>query len=254
MEAFFLLILGVYGCVWGSFLTVVGLRLPISQPLVFARSACPNCQHVLTAKELIPVFSILHQKGRCRHCCQPISFLYPIIELTSAISLCLIYIYTGPDLFSLASSLVLLSFGIVFSVSDLTYQVLPDKIMLWFLAAVFAVHTLNSMEFFLVYLSTGIGFFFFFYLFYLFFQNGIGGGDVKCYGILGFLLGYRTCVLALLLACLLVLALHLPLLLAKKITPQHTIPFAPFIFIGAFLAYLTGPTFYGWLDLVVFIQ
>ena len=253
MQEVYLMILCVYGFVWGSFLTVVGLRVPLNQPLAFARSACPNCHHVLTAKELIPVFSILHQKGKCRHCRQHISLLYPIIELASAASFCLIYLSVDHHVFALATSGLLLTFGIVFSVSDLTYQIMPDRIMRWFAAVVFTVHIFNGMKDFLFYSVTGVAFFLLFYLFYQHFPNSIGGGDVKCYGILGFLLGYQTCVLALLLACLLVFAVYLPLLLVKKITPQQAIPFAPFIFTGAFLAYLISPAFYEWLSLFLFI-
>lgn len=254
METVYLLILCVYGVVWGSFLTVVGLRVPLKQPITLSRSACPNCHHVLTGVELIPVFSILYQRGKCRHCHQRISLLYPIIELVSAASFCLIYLYVDHHIFNLATSGLLLTFGIVFSVSDLTYQILPDRIMRWFAAAAFMLHILNGMEDFWFFLLTGIGFFLFFYLFYLCFPTGIGGGDVKCYGVLGFLLGYRTCILALLVTCLLVFALYIPLLIAKKITPQHIIPFAPFIFAGAFLAFLTGPDLYAWLELMLFFQ
>lgn len=254
MQVVYLLILCVYGFVWGSFLTVVGLRVPLNQPLLFNRSACPNCHHVLAGKELIPVFSILHQKGKCRHCHQHISLLYPTIELVSAASFCLIYLYADHHIFDLATLVILLTFGIVFSVSDLTYQILPDRIMLWFAVAVFGAHLLNGMEDILFYSATGIMFFLLFYLFYQRLPNSIGGGDVKCYGILGFLLGYQTCVLALLLACLLVFAVQVPLLLVKKTNPQQAIPFAPFIFTGAFLAYLVGPAFYEWLHLFLFIQ
>lgn len=254
METIYLLILCVYGVVWGSFLTVVGLRVPLKQPITLSRSACTNCHHVLAGVELIPVFSILYQRGKCRHCHQRISLLYPIIELVSAASFCLIYLYVDHHIFNLATSGLLLTFGIVFSVSDLTYQILPDRIMRWFAAAVFAVHVLNGMKDFLFYSATGIVFFLLFYLFYQRLPNSIGGGDVKCYGILGFLLGYQTCVLALLLACLLVFAIQIPLLLVKKVNLQQAIPFAPFIFTGAFLASFIGPVFYEWLTLLILIQ
>ncbi len=253
METVYLLILCVYGVVWGSFLTVVGLRVPLNQPITVSRSACPNCHRILSAKELIPVFSFLHQKGKCRNCGQQISLIYPIIELVSAAAFCLIYVTSNDQLFQIISPGLLLTFGIIFSVSDLTYQILPDRIMRWFATTVFAAHLFNDMQDFLLYSASGIIFFLLFYLFYRIFPDSIGGGDVKCYAVLGFLLGYQTCVLGLLLACLLVFAVYLPLLLAKKITSQRVIPFAPFIFTGAFMAYFIGPAFYEWLNLLLYI-
>ena len=247
MVFFSLFPLMIYGLIWGSFLTVVGLRAPMKQPFVFSRSCCPNCQHALSPKELVPLFSMLFQKGKCRHCKHPIALLYPLTEITTAFLLVMNFLWTQPDWIEFTNLFLLLSFGTVFSISDLTTQILPDKIMGLFLTTVFLFQLLAHPETISYYLLCGVGFFSFFYLFYLLFPDSIGGGDVKYYGILGFLLGYQTTVLALLLACSAACIFYFPVYLSNKRSKVQPIPFAPFISLGAYVAFLISPLFFNYL-------
>lgn len=72
------------GLLVGSFLATLVLRLPKGEPVVFSRSACPQCGHVLGATELVPLLSWLFQNRRCKACRGRISAFYPIMELASA--------------------------------------------------------------------------------------------------------------------------------------------------------------------------
>ena len=65
----------------GSFLGTLAVRLPSGEPILVARSACPECGATLHARELIPLASWLAQGGKCRSCKAPISAFYPAIEL-----------------------------------------------------------------------------------------------------------------------------------------------------------------------------
>lgn len=242
----------LYGSVWGSFLTVAGLRIPLRQPFVFSRSACPHCKTALAPIELIPVLSILFQKGRCRHCKQPIALLYPLTELAAGLLGAFSIWYVHMDWNSMATLFLLISFGILFSVTDLTYRILPNKLMLCFLAAVFFVHIVFRPAAFIPHLLTGIGFFAFFYLFYLLFPDSIGGGDVKCYGVLGILLGYQTTLAALLFASGSACLVYFFLRFFKDFRKDTPIPFAPFIFIGAYVSYLFSPQLLFYLNAFLF--
>ena len=86
-------------------------------------------------------------------------------------------------------------------------------------------------------MCVGLGFFSFFYLVYHFSSTPIGGGDVKLLGIIALLLGYHSSIVALLFASLSAILVYLPLMFSKKISYHHPIPFAPFIFLGTFIAY-----------------
>lgn len=239
--------LTIYGLIWGSFLTVVGLRAPLNQSFVFSRSCCPHCQHVLSSKELVPLFSILFQKGKCRHCKHQITLLYPLAEFATACLFVICFLWEQPNWLAFGSLFLVLSFGMIFSISDLTTQILPDKIMSLFFILVFLFNWIGRSEFFFSYLICGIGFFTFFYSFSFFFPHSIGGGDIKYYGVLGFLLGYQTTALALLLACSIACAVYLPLRFIKKHNRNQPIPFAPFIFLGAYISCLISPLFFSYL-------
>lgn len=71
-----------FGLIIGSFATALVYRLPRGLDWVSARSRCPSCGHVLGVPDLVPVFSWLFLRGRCRHCGTKIPARYPLIELS----------------------------------------------------------------------------------------------------------------------------------------------------------------------------
>jgi leader peptidase (prepilin peptidase)/N-methyltransferase len=91
---------------WGSFLNVVGYRI-IRGKSLFGRSKCPYCKTPISWYDLIPVLSWLMLKGRCRECKKPISILYPLIELLTALIFSLMVLYINPRYW--------LGYGIFFS-------------------------------------------------------------------------------------------------------------------------------------------
>jgi leader peptidase (prepilin peptidase)/N-methyltransferase len=86
IDIWFVAYLGLLGLVVGSFLNVVAWRLPRRQSIVRPSSACPACSHQLSVMDLVPVFSWLFLRGRCRYCGALISVRYPLVEtLTGAV-------------------------------------------------------------------------------------------------------------------------------------------------------------------------
>lgn len=104
-----MLSLGLIFLCWGSFLNVVACRLLVQQSLL-GRSQCPGCHHTLSWYHLIPVGSWLALRGRCAFCQQPISWLYPAIELLTALSLTALFLtrdlYSFFAYFTLTSALI----------------------------------------------------------------------------------------------------------------------------------------------------
>ncbi len=76
----------VLGLVWGSFLNVVGYRLMSGDSLFGCRSRCPRCTALIRWYDLVPVVSYGMLRGIARCCRAPISWLYPIIEIFSAVA------------------------------------------------------------------------------------------------------------------------------------------------------------------------
>ncbi len=91
-----ILVFALLGLIVGSFVNVLIHRLPVmilaseDNPasdfnLMTPRSHCPHCHHRLQWFELIPLFSYIFLKGRCRHCTQGISLRYPAVEIVTAV-------------------------------------------------------------------------------------------------------------------------------------------------------------------------
>jgi leader peptidase (prepilin peptidase)/N-methyltransferase len=74
---------GLTGLLFGSFLNVVIYRVPAGISLSYPPSHCPECKHPISPLENIPVVSWLALRGKCRHCSQPIPLRYPATELAT---------------------------------------------------------------------------------------------------------------------------------------------------------------------------
>lgn len=79
---------------WGSFLNVVAFRLLHNHPFFAPRSQCPSCKTKLAWYDLIPVISWYMLNARCRTCKTSIHWLYPLIELLTALTFTLLFLYT----------------------------------------------------------------------------------------------------------------------------------------------------------------
>lgn len=236
LDILFLLILWFTGCCVGSFLMVIGTRIPIHQSIIAPRSHCSNCQTPLQPYQLIPLISYFSQHGKCSHCSIKISFCYPIIEATAGFSYLYAYLKftNAPEQFNIA--MLLISFSLIFIVSDVFYQLLPNSIMLCFLFLTILIH-LNtfSSQFF-----SGFSLFCLFLLVTYLSPDGLGGGDVKLAGVLGWLLGFKLALISILIACLAAFSYFVFLFTYKKADLTTKIPFAPFLLCGALIVYFSA--------------
>lgn len=123
------LIVVAFGLIFGSFMNVCILRLPLGKSIVRPRSQCPGCHSPIAWYQNIPVFSWIALRGRCASCAQPISPRYPFVEaLSGAIALALWLVY-GPDPRFLIATPFALALVVLFF-TDLDHQLLPDAVTL----------------------------------------------------------------------------------------------------------------------------
>lgn len=77
----------VVGGLFGSFLNVIGYRVPIGRSVVAGRSACPACGQPVRAYDNVPVLGWLILRGRCRDCGTAIPSRYALVEAGCGLAL-----------------------------------------------------------------------------------------------------------------------------------------------------------------------
>ncbi|MEC1759139.1 prepilin peptidase [Schinkia azotoformans] len=242
---FFLSYLFVIGLIFGSFFNLVGLRIPENLSIVKPRSACPNCNHQLTAVELIPVISFLIQRGKCKNCSSKISPIYPTFELITGILFAFSFYYFGLTT-ELIVSLTLISMLIIIVVSDIKYMLIPDKVLIFF-APLFIIERIfipldpwwNPI------LGAAIGFGLLL-LIAIVSRGGMGGGDIKLFAILGLVLGWKLVLLAFFMSTLFGSIFGIIGLLIKKVERGKPMPFGPYIALGTIVTYYWGEILINW--------
>ncbi len=133
------------GLIFGSFFNVVGLRLPQKIPFSNDRSVCPQCNHTLSWYELIPVLSYILQTGKCRYCNGEISLIYPVTELLTGGLFAFSYDLIGFNL-ELIVAILLISMLVIILVSDITYLLIPDKVLLFFLPIFIIIRIIQPLD------------------------------------------------------------------------------------------------------------
>jgi prepilin signal peptidase PulO-like enzyme (type II secretory pathway) len=235
-----------FGLIVGSFLNVVIYRYNTGQT-VGGRSMCLSCSKMLHWYELVPVFSYLAQRGKCRGCRVAVSSQYVIVELLTAIIFTLIFNFQFPifnefstqAIFKLILSLIVSAILIVITVYDLRHKIIPDGLVYAFIILSFITLIGNwKLEIGNFDLVSGCLIFLFFASLWLISQGKwMGLGDAKL-GI-GWFLPFPQNVSAVVLSFWTGALVGILLLLAKwkKTTLKSEMPFAPFLVLGFFLAY-----------------
>ena len=238
MEILFSIYFLIFGLLIGSFLNVVILRLPAEKDLVKARSACPKCGTQLKWWHNIPVFSYIFLRGKCAFCGERISWRYPLIEIFTG----LVAFWLMPKSFSMGSiGLFVFYFTVacVFIchfVIDLEHHLLLDKLNIYLLALflAFSVFTFH-WSYWLIGGLIGFGMpLLVTWLFYkLRGQVGLGGGDIKLFGILGIYLGPTGVMFTIFFSCFVGAILGLLLISMKKLSREKPMAFGPSILLVA---------------------
>jgi len=247
------------GLFTGSFLNVCIDRLPAGQSLIRPPSHCPTCQQKLGIFDLVPLFSYLWLRGRCRYCQAPIPVRLPIIEGASGLIFAGLYCKFGLGL-ELAIALVYACLLTIIFVIDLERQLVLDIVvypgMVVALAFSFfwpgvggtgAIEAGGLRISRLLSALAGGGFgLALMALPYLIYRRGMGLGDVKLGALIGLMTGYPLAIMAWLLS---VIAGGLAgvLLLGFRVKGRRDpIPFAPFLATSAMITLLWGQVIYRW--------
>jgi len=235
---------------WGSFLNVVAHRSIAGVPFLKKRSMCPNCQNLIPWYYNIPVFSFLVLRGKCACCKKGISWLYPFIEVLTAVFMTpLVFYVHGP--FQFLAYFVFFSALIVSTRTDFQAMVIPQIFTLWLVpfALLFAFYGLLRITFLWSVLGAvfGYGILWLVAALFKFFtkKEGLGVGDMELLCLIGAFMGPLCVWTTIFVASIsgLVYSLFIFRVCPKKI------PFGPFLALGAvlyfffqdfFIAFLLG--------------
>jgi prepilin signal peptidase PulO-like enzyme (type II secretory pathway) len=247
------IILFILGLAFGSFFNVVilrydGERALFSSRALGGRSHCPHCRATLRWYELIPLLSFLSQGGRCRHCHVRLSPQYPIVELLTA--LLFIFVWQSAASAALAALwIAVFSALLLLSVIDLRLGLIPDELIILLCAAGLCVLFASGADLALWWnrlLGAGVGLGIFGGLRLLTRGRGMGMGDVKLAVPLGLLFGWPSIVGVAMAAFILGAVAGIAAILFQKKTMQSTIPFGPFLVLGAVMVFFWGPAIINW--------
>jgi len=252
VEIVLIFLFAILGLAIGSFLNVCIDRLPRNESIVFPPSHCEGCQHKLAAKDLIPVFSYLRLRGRCRYCQASVPRRLFWVELATGLIFALLFWHYG-----LSAELGVMIFYaclfIVIFVIDLEQGLILNKVaypgmVVASLLALYPWPWLNEsivMRVAYAALGGGIGFGVFL-LIALASRGGMGWGDVKLAALIGLAVGFPLVFLAIIMGAILGGIVAVALVIAKKRKRRQTIPFGPFLALAAMVTLLWGSNILSW--------
>ena len=271
-SALFLSIIFVVGLLVGSFLNVVAYRLPVMmnrrwrqecqdylgqksetdppeqvEPfnLMWPRSRCGHCGHMISWWENIPVLSYLFLRARCRGCQQKISVLYPLVEVITAVISVVVAWRFGFSLETVAA--LLLTWALIPAcLIDLKYMLLPDSILLpwlWLGLLLNVVGVFTSLESAVVGAAGGYLILWSVYQVFkaLTGKEGMGFGDFKLLALIGAWVGVEYLPMVILFSSLSGAIVGLSLVVFRRHSREIPIPFGPYLAMGGWVALIWGP-------------
>lgn len=242
MNILYLIIFFILGLCMGSFFTVVGLRLPNHENFLNSRSYCDKCHHRLSLLDMVPLLSFLFLKGRCRYCKGKIDALSSYMEFFTGVLYALAYFDFGFS-YELLIALGIVSMLSIISVSDLTYFIIPDEVLIFFSGYFIIIKALQlGVVPALKCILSGIILFIVMYIImlignFLFKKETLGGGDIKMMFVFGIILHPLLGLISIFIGSVLALPVSLFLLYKKN---ERLIPFGPFLLISFTFIYFTG--------------
>jgi leader peptidase (prepilin peptidase) / N-methyltransferase len=234
---------GVIGAIFGSFLNVVAYRLPRGESLSRPRSRCPGCGTPVRPYDNIPVLSWLLLRGKCRDCREPISARYPIVEAGTGL-LCALVVLAADDVWlGLAFVLLLVPVTLI----DLDHRIIPNRLMLVGAIAAPAILLATEPDALLEHAIAAVAAGGFLLLAAVAYPRGMGMGDVKLAAVMGLFLGRAVgpAMFVALVAGTLVGAAVIARKGARE-GRKTAVPFGPFLALGGVVALFAGDALVDW--------
>lgn len=260
MTVFLTVLFTLAGISIGSFLNVCIDRLPARKSLVTPPSGCDACGKRLTARDLVPVFSYLWLKGRCRFCGAKIPVRVLLVEVITGLLFFLAFWRFGLSIqFALTVFWSCIFLVVIFI--DWEHQLILNKVT--YPAAIIALLLLGAdsvfpgagiLENFRMIpqpsilsglIAGGIAFTFFLIVF-LINPRGLGMGDIKLVALIGLVMGIPFSIAALLIGIIFGGIVAIIILSLKLKGRKDVIAYGTFLATGPIIMLMWGNEIWNW--------
>ncbi len=246
-----LLLLATLCLIWGSFLNVVAFRWMQNKSIITPRSYCSYCKKIIAWYDNIPVLSWMLLRAKCRSCQQSISWLYPFIELITAVSLVALYMSVPSVYFP--AYFIFFSALIIIIRTDLEHMLIMQVMTLYLIPIAFALSyaQLLPIDLWQSILGTTIGYGSLWSVAQLYYlltkKQGLGSGDFDLVALIGAFTEVEGILCTLFLGSWIGSITSISYLLFTRKEMNTHIPFAPFLATGAMVYVCLQEQIHVWL-------
>ncbi len=240
----------ILGSLIGSFLNVCIYRLPREESIIFPVSHCMTCQTPIKFYDNIPILSYIILRGKCRHCREPFSIQYPIVEALNGLIFLGTFFAFGLTGLTLVYS-IFISAMLVVTVIDFHHQIIPDEISvggipIGFFAAILVLPLTWTDSLLGIVIGGGILLTFGLFWLFVFKIEGMGMGDVKLMATVGAFLGWKMAILTIIAGSFFGSIVGVILMGVSGKDLKTKIPFGSFLAPTAALAIFWGNDLLNW--------
>lgn len=252
------------GTCLGSFLYCAVSRTYDGKEFVKTPSHCDNCGHKLSPLELIPVFSYIYLRGKCKHCSCSIPIYSTLVEILTGITLSTLGIYIVEYHFALLSwtRCIIIIFILISAVTDMVNGEVPYTLQVC-MVIISSISVISPRDYRtnlpkfsevdpLIYLNIPVAWIIFgiAILASCIFYKYIGQGDIIIFTSIGLCLSFWSAVIAVTFSCLLALLFYLArgskssLIRTdvEEMSPGYGIRLVPFIFVTSLIVLILQPS------------
>lgn len=231
----------------GSFLNVVVERV-IHEQTIFdkSRSKCESCGHTLGVWDLIPIFSYIFLRGRCRYCHEKYGAYNLISETLFSFSFVTLFLLNKEDIPKAIFECILFCIlYCIYYIDNKTmdiYDVFLYMIGVLAIINIFAFKSITIKEALIGMVAISLPMF----ILVLIIPEAFGIGDIKLFAFAGLMLGWKNILLTFFISLIAATLFIIYKKLKYKTLEDQHIPFGPSITIGIFLSMLFGSQIISW--------
>ena len=248
LSAYMLALTFMVGACMGSFVNCAQWRLSNKTGSLFGRSICPKCEHKLGLLDLVPVFSYVFLRGKCRYCKEKVDFRYLAVEIVFGAVYVGIVAMFGLSWLTL-EYLLLFTILLAEALSDIATFEVPDSLHIAGIV-VFAAFIMTHDDPLRRLINGLLGFAIFgagmlilsLIADKIYKKDTLGGADIKLLAVLGLFFGPAKMLLLLIVSCI----LGLLGAMIVKAGLGKIFPFIPAITLGSYFTALFADPIIEW--------